>query len=279
MNIDTLAKVCDEIELVDKDFIRSSFHPYVYFVKGKKGSKFENKFYIGSKSKVNVRDTNGVIGEDYFTSSSQKEFVDDFTLHPENYQSTIIHTSDDYGAEYQIEQKLIEATLSDESSLNKCVYKNAHITLESYDLAIERMKDTKSKWSEERRALYKERYQKSLALRSKEHEELVKGNIAEGRKKMWAKRTEDERKAIANKISQARKNKSAEEKAATRLKLQAAAKAQSERMTEEQKAEANAKRAASSKKKFVALKEAYATYKKNGGELKWNEWQKLQKRS
>ena len=179
MNIDTLAKICNEIELVDKDFIRSSFHPYVYFVRGKKGSKFENKFYISSKSKVNVRDTNGVIGEDYFTSSSQKEFVDDFTLHPENYQSTIIHASDDYG----------------------------------------------------------------------------------------------------DKISQTRKNKSAEEKAATRLKLQAAAKVQSERMTEEQKAEVNAKRSFSVKEKFAVLKEAYAAYKNQGGELKWNEWQKSQKRS
>src|SRR5574344_16454 len=281
MNLDELSKIanCEGIvlSLIDKNDIAASFQPYVYLVVGKQSAKYKDHFYIGSKSKINCRDVKGIIGVDYFTSSSDREFTDDFTLHPNNYQSVIVHASDDYGEEYQIEQKLIEKTFNLPGSLNKAVYKNSHITLDSYDIATERMKKTKARWTAERRETYRKRYKESLKNRTAEHEALVKKNVEAGRKRMWAKRTEEQKKVIFEKSSQTRQTKSDVEKAAISKKLSDAAKLQNSKMTAEQKAAANEKRSKAIAEHFVQMKEGYAAYKKNGGDLKWNEWQKSQK--
>ena len=94
------------------------FKPYVYKVT----NLFTNQYYIGLKI------TPGEIGVDYFTSSTNKSFKDDFKKNPQNYKCEKLYEGSKEKA-IELEGKLIKQNKDDPLILNKAFQENGKIHL------------------------------------------------------------------------------------------------------------------------------------------------------
>lgn len=86
---------------------------YVYKVTNIKS----NMFYIGSKTSTNQN--NNKIGENYFTSSTDKDFVNDFKSNPQNYKCKILRYFNDTQRCLDYEASLIERSWGNPNLLNR----------------------------------------------------------------------------------------------------------------------------------------------------------------
>lgn len=93
------------------------FTPYVYRVT----NKITGQFYVGSKI------AKGEIGIDYFTSSTNKEFRNDFIQNPQNYICEKLFESENTQEVLDFETNQIIDSKESNLCLNKTFYKNNHL--------------------------------------------------------------------------------------------------------------------------------------------------------
>ena len=93
------------------------FTPYVYRVT----NKITGQFYVGSKI------AKGEIGIDYFTSSTNKEFRNDFIQNPQNYICEKLFESENTQEVLDFETNKIIDSKESNLCLNKTFYKNNHL--------------------------------------------------------------------------------------------------------------------------------------------------------
>ena len=130
----------------------NSFTPYVYKVT----NKITKQFYIGMKA-VSSAWTGTEIGVDYFTSSSNSEFREDFKKNPQNYLCEKLFEGDLEDVE-KFEGDLIRELRYDPLILNRafqhngkiCSVPNCHRSLETRKRISEAAKH-RPPWIEERR--------------------------------------------------------------------------------------------------------------------------------
>lgn len=249
---------------------------YVYKVTDKR----TGKYYIGSKTTLDK--DNYYIGYNYFTSSTDTEFVEDFKKNTTKYKHEVLGYFDDKQECLDYEADLIEDAWNNdrENLINRGLVRKdkltGHVTISKFTLPGHTVtEETKRKISEA---------QKGIPRGPHTEEEKRKISEANKGKNKGKKHTveQNERHNALLKITLS--NMSAEER---RQKFRNSSTWTSDNnpnkgkvLTEEQKAKISEATKAGMKDFNEKLKQDkfdYYRYKANGGELNWNQWRKARK--
>ena len=136
-------------------------NPYIYIVKNKQNGKF----YIGSQC------SGKIIGVNYFTSSTNKEFKEDFKNNTNNYDVWKIASFDNYEECIREENKLIKESFENPLILNKGYILGEHpLTRTKYNTESERKQARKNSVN---------KYNRNNKKKSKQYRETHKEEIKE----------------------------------------------------------------------------------------------------
>ena len=151
-------------------------NPYIYIVKNKQNGKF----YIGSQC------SGKIIGVNYFTSSTNKEFKEDFKNNTNNYDIWKIASFDNYEECIREENKLIKENFENSLILNKGYILGEHpLTRTKYNTESERKqarKNSVNKYNrnnKEKSKQYREIHKEEIKEKSKQYRETHKEEIKE----------------------------------------------------------------------------------------------------
>ena len=156
--------------------------PYIYIVKNKQNGKF----YIGSQC------SGKIIGINYFTSSTDKEFKEDFKNNPQNYIVEIIKEFDDSKECILEENKLIKENFENPLILNKKYYlKGIHSRLKYVTETEKKIyKEKRKKEYMEYRERNKEEINKKNSIYMKKYNKEHKDEISKKKKEYYIKNKE-----------------------------------------------------------------------------------------
>ena len=150
-------------------------NPYIYIVKNKQNGKF----YIGSQC------SGKIIGINYFTSSTNKEFKEDFKNNTNNYDIWKIASFDNYEECIREENKLIKENFENSLILNKGYILGEHpLTRTKYNTESERKqarKNSVNKYNrnnKEKSKQYRETHKEELKVKNKQYNEINKKEIS-----------------------------------------------------------------------------------------------------
>ena len=143
--------------------------PYIYLVK----NKTTKRFYIGSQC------SGKILGKNYFTSSRNKEFKNDFKENTKNYDIWKIIEIEDPSECLMIENQLIKDNFDDPLIINKSYFLNNCIfsglkykTKEQREQRNKEIKQYKKQYREEHKEearQYREEHKKEIATYMKEY--------------------------------------------------------------------------------------------------------------
>ena len=149
-------------------------NPYIYIVKNKQNGKF----YIGSQC------SGKIIGINYFTSSTNKEFKEDFKNNTNNYDIWKIASFDNYEECIREENKLIKENFENSLILNKGYILGEHpLTRTKYNTESERKqarKNSVNKYNrnnKEKSKQYREIHKEEIKEKSKQYRETHKEEL------------------------------------------------------------------------------------------------------